>query len=115
MIIKSNNFNPQIMYDNYHMNTQPNNGVILRSFPIASINIKLEDIPEEFFMEELLEGSIIYNKNVPTKPKVIEYMIIINNYRLSFTDRGIANIYFEILCSDFENVDIKEIHPEIFL
>lgn len=119
MIVKENGFNPLIMFDNYDIlpASEPEYQIAYRQFTIASLKITKKHIPKSFFIEEILmEPIMIGMPSDYQKPKVVEYMIQLKRpYKLIFRDKSIANLYFKILCSDFENVNIEEQHPELFL
>ncbi len=118
MIIMANEGNPYIVYDNYHIPQTPEGSVLYESFYISSIKIYPEDIPDIFYVREYLEfeeAPCISTINT-VKSKVIEYSIRLNNnVTIIFTDKSIAHLFFDLLCSDFEDINVREKYPELFL
>jgi len=118
MILKTRDKNPLIIFDNYMLQMPLEGPDIFReNYEISSIKIRPDMVPDKCHVR-VFSTSILINdahKGWMTGTPVTYLIQLNNNFQLHFTDKSIANMYYSILMSDFENTDIHEKYPELFL
>jgi len=121
MTIKSKRDEINIIYDNFEscQATEPDSNGIFpppkpsRMYVISAFKITKELIPEFFCVEAMVDGPITMGVN--NIPEPLEYIISLKDIKIYFKSRTIAHLYFKILNSDFENVDLEKDYPELSL
>jgi hypothetical protein len=120
MILKTRDKNPIIIFDNfatpYSLDGRTDT-VFRENYEISCIDITPDMIPDGCHVRVFADSMIINDvmKGWVTGNPITYTIQLEDNIFLHFTDKSIANIYYTILMSDFENINIHEKYPELFL